>query len=68
MGFAEGNWASVLILGGPSGREYATRDPFDVQPGLGGDQHRCDLRLTKENPFVSRVKVGTFFGGCAALY
>lgn len=61
MGFAEGNWASVVILGGPSGREDATRDLFDVQPGLGGDQRWCDLRLTKENPFVSPVEVWTFF-------
>lgn len=68
VGLAEGNWASVVILGGPSGREYATRDPFDVQPGLDGDQRRCDLRLTKENPFVSRVKVGTFFWWLCCVY
>lgn len=68
MGFAEGNWASVVILGGPSGREYTTRDPFDVQPGLGGDQRRCDLRLTKENPLVSRVNVGTFFWWLCRVY
>lgn len=65
VGFAEGNWASAVILRGPSGREHATRDLFDVQPGLGGDRLRArDLCLTKENPFVSQMKVEAFWWLC----